>query len=746
MGVEQNTTPSEMIHKSSRLRLADTDETGLLKAFQWPPRFFKRQLISYEWENSPWICANFGARERPDKDTQRNDIAFFLQIEDNWTADTHRLNTILDLFHGESLQLLENGAALVPRNEIAIVIDGNISTGNPCLRSFQGGLTAAELLKYLCQQTEGPETFCLEFSIPYPVWRSTKTLAKDSRVKTTENEPLRASRDVTFLRKLAGSYEDADLVDGIYSSHMSVMVTGHDEARWTGVGFLESWFEAALDSPSPDMISCYESDVNGGCILDPLNRGKQEASMSSWLPRQYFLRVLELRLRQVLREWDLIIDNLTKRVQGMVKLHRGYLRDSYDLLALSCSHTDWDSVSQRSEDWEEGISHLKNLLDDLNQTIKETVRAGDAFMAADINFFLTADVRLEEVSDNYPYLAEIRRNINILRQLEIRLGSLQDSCSGLLKESVGFRETRIKVWSLDGTPRHPKSDYTNSREALRIGIDPEGQHGTTRKTQSVVAANDRGIYSLGGVHVNGEGNWNFGILFIIAGLSSHLTSMETLSKCLLLLVVAIPIALMIYASFLLAASLAGSGRLHSPEDLPQDPAFRDFQSEPGGQWIRVLSQKLDMIFGRCFSDSNELVEQRSGSATTEGVNRPGPGAGRVPHISVKFGGRRHQLKLIKTRKASNRSSSNPAKEPTPEQDDIENAYIPLCIPVECDSYPALEVISSEACQDDKTFFEALRNILKKRLKFTWDGLLCYVKLRQPIGMHYVKVKPSAQSL
>ncbi|KXH47345.1 hypothetical protein CSIM01_05282 [Colletotrichum simmondsii] len=697
MGIEKIKAPSDMIRKSSISRPRVGNDNHVHNAFQWPERFFLRNPISYKWENLPWIAAKLNGVPLT---SSGGEIAHFFESEQNWAADTYHTDAILDLFHGESLAMLQSDAEDVPTNKVALIIDGNISTGTPRLRPFKGGLSASEFLRELCEKsneaqlkryceaeacdalqsvdiidaerrllcvvdlsawtilslvgsspkslarvlgdfianyvrsrpsigvsfaTEGPQTFCLSFSFPYRAWRSTDVLAKDRRVKASDDEPLRGSRDVTFLRKLAGRHENVGLVDGIYSSHMSVMVTGYDEARWTGLGFLESWFEEILDDPSPDMISRYENDFSDGCLFDPLGRGKQEASISYWLPRMYFVCILEIRLRQVLQEWESLMWHLEKRVQDIAKCSREFLRERFGLLNFSSPRPDWNNVTQELEDWEVGIHDLKDVLDEIEQDIRETIRVGDLFMSADVNYFLNFDDRPDDGSRLILYLSQIRKSFKELRQLGMDLQNLQLSCRNLLEE-----------WTTS------RSSHNETKWAK-----PDSGHAPTQ----------------------------------------NVTSSES-------------------------------------------------------DWALIFARNLSRIFGTAILDdwaNDELSGQRA--AKVPGTTKhPGRKSNRFPHISVDFGGRVHHLKLLRSKISSSRPPNKP--EPASLQADSSEAnseaLIPLCVPIEYDLSPTLEMISSEKCQDDKTFFEALQNILKRRWKFTWDGLICYVKLRQPIGMHYVK--------
>lgn len=170
----------------------------------------------------------------------------------------------------------------------------------------------------------------MEFSLPYRAWRSTKELLRDERVKSSSGEPLRVSRDVSFLRQLVSDDQSGGNIDAIYSTQISCIVTGYDQWRWTAIVLAEAWFDEEVDedeNPPPDTLERYENDFQDslnsmpdGLIPDALCRGQIDATKSEWFPRPYFLRVLEVRLAQVYWEWGSVYYNMNRRCHSHVSL------------------------------------------------------------------------------------------------------------------------------------------------------------------------------------------------------------------------------------------------------------------------------------------------------------------------------------------------------------------------------------------------------------------------------------------
>ncbi|KZL83147.1 hypothetical protein CI238_06517 [Colletotrichum incanum] len=312
--------------------------------------------------------------------------------------------------------------------------------------------TIEELEKITKGLTEGPETFALEFSFPYWVWRKTKALKQDmNRVKDSDKGPLRSSRDVTFLRDLANpevSEQDAEV---LYSSHLSCIVTGYDQFRWTGIVFCESWFEEEVfNEPTPDSIARYEYDLQDvqeshdvSWLPDPLCRGKDDnaaKSRSKWLPRSYFIRVLEIRLDQIFQEWTGVLDNMELRIKGVAKRQKDLLQSMRKAARGSQAAANWKNALEDFEDIDDGFAPTKEVLRDLLQDIQAVVRSGDLFMTTDVNYFLNIQGHPVDGPDCLSHLSQIRKTFNKLRQLYQKLGDLQTTCKQMMKDGVAAKK------------------------------------------------------------------------------------------------------------------------------------------------------------------------------------------------------------------------------------------------------------------------------------------------------------------
>lgn len=163
----------------------------------------------------------------------------------------------------------------------------------------------------------------------------------DGRINKSTGKAVRSSRDVTFLRRFARFEEDRKDkdTDGIYATNISCIVTGYDQSRWTGLVLLETWYEEANDDPSPDMVARYENDFQDGMLLDPLCRGKDDVVKGKWSPRPYFIRVLEVRVVQVHREWASLFYHLQERMNALVSGLSHISRAIYSFQINTTDHT-----------------------------------------------------------------------------------------------------------------------------------------------------------------------------------------------------------------------------------------------------------------------------------------------------------------------------------------------------------------------------------------------------------------------
>ncbi|KAK7456630.1 hypothetical protein Landi51_01906 [Colletotrichum acutatum] len=513
---------------------------GQAGAFSWPPRFFRREAISENWENTPWVTAAVETKRETltseesveDNNTifltpeepGEEDTIFFLITEENWAADKSRVAPLVAFLQRATLEGFQQVNSHIPTDNIAMLIDGNFSESEIRPRQYLGALSALRLLEELQKKryrdnagdkevdfidaerrliyvvdlsrwavlalvgsapeslyrqlagfllnyilsrpclgvhfsTEGPETFVIEFSFPYWVWRTSKTLIRDHRAKSSDEKSLRSSLDVSFLRTLAGSQSDIEGIDAIYSSHVSCIVTGYDQFRWTCILLCEAWFEVeVIGLPTLDSIARYEGEQQDvaesfGVVKpsDPILRGKSDmfdSTAEMWLPRPYFLRALEIRLRQIYTEVDGVFNNIDRWMKGINEQHHRLLQRLHKSARDHQTATRWEDILDELDDFEESISDAEGIVKSLAQTVEEIVSSGNLFMTTDVNYFLHTEGRPGDMSACYPYLSQIRRIFSDFRKLRPRFDKLQTQYQEMIKHGKAARAKallRIKL-------------------------------------------------------------------------------------------------------------------------------------------------------------------------------------------------------------------------------------------------------------------------------------------------------------
>jgi hypothetical protein len=76
---------------------------------------------------------------------------------------------------------------------------------------------------------------------------------------------------------------------------ISYVVTGSDDWRFVGYAFVDQELDGLLIDQSEEDLA-----------FDQIAAGEIEAKFPIWRPRDHWVRVLEVRVEQVRREWELL--------------------------------------------------------------------------------------------------------------------------------------------------------------------------------------------------------------------------------------------------------------------------------------------------------------------------------------------------------------------------------------------------------------------------------------------------------
>jgi hypothetical protein len=180
----------------------------------------------------------------------------------------------------------------------------------------------------------GGRVFTLEFHLPYFVWRNE---AQKDRRKRADGSPLRSTKDLSFLTKpnQGRSYHQSGQ-SFLHEAQSSCVVTGYNNSIWTACSLTDTFYHSRHNSDdNEDMLPYYANDTDDTDdseeSWDPLTIGQCDANNPIWDPREYFLRILNVRLEQAKEEWLNIAYNLQEKLESYVSApDLRYISSFYD--------------------------------------------------------------------------------------------------------------------------------------------------------------------------------------------------------------------------------------------------------------------------------------------------------------------------------------------------------------------------------------------------------------------------------
>jgi hypothetical protein len=148
----------------------------------------------------------------------------------------------------------------------------------------------------------------MEFHLPFFALR--KTSPSDCSPTRAHGKRLRESKDLSFLKgqnTKPGEQENYC----IYQAQISCVVCGLDDWQWVAYAFVDT----EHDNDDDDLVDKATSleELNE----DPIACGL-DASLPIWKPRQYYLKVFEIRVKQTRQEWDQLVRKLVLDISEYV--------------------------------------------------------------------------------------------------------------------------------------------------------------------------------------------------------------------------------------------------------------------------------------------------------------------------------------------------------------------------------------------------------------------------------------------
>ncbi|KAI3398865.1 hypothetical protein diail_8374 [Diaporthe ilicicola] len=267
--------------------------------------------------------------------------------------------------------------------------------------------------------TTGFQNFALEFHLPFYACKKGPELVEDQRPKN-KKKPLRRTGNLQFLKLAPFRTEPRDSNDCIYEAQISVLVTGVDHWSWTAYAFIDTYYKGTGNRESVEYYVEQVEQVEYGPKPDPLTEGQYDAEPPVWRPREYFLRVLECRVKQVKREWHNTVFCILQRIEP-------HTQD--DLLSELYPEGQADDVLNKET--QIFFDKTIRLLQQMSYLISLTVDAWMRFMNVDLAYFSNLENLPGKKRTPAMLISEINKEVEDLLVLRKNLDHQRDLLHGL---------------------------------------------------------------------------------------------------------------------------------------------------------------------------------------------------------------------------------------------------------------------------------------------------------------------------
>jgi len=142
--------------------------------------------------------------------------------------------------------------------------------------------------------------------------------------------------DVSFLNSNSTSRQDKRRY-GIYDVRFSLLICGADHVDWTAFAFFESTASSDMEDACGDDYD-FEADPIASPNGDDPRSGFVDANIPIYDPREYYLRVMENRLRTGVKKCQ-------NTISWMERQFEEYVRPSRILELRTCSRHSGDTKS-----------------------------------------------------------------------------------------------------------------------------------------------------------------------------------------------------------------------------------------------------------------------------------------------------------------------------------------------------------------------------------------------------------------
>jgi hypothetical protein len=150
--------------------------------------------------------------------------------------------------------------------------------------------------------------FQMELHLPFFLLRMSKP--PESCIKVN-SKPPRQYTDLSFLKldTPKSQQQGTGEIWGLHEAQISYVVTGSDDWRWIGYAFVDTELDGLLTDLSEDDLS-----------FDRVAAGEIHAKSPLWRPRDHWVKVLDIRIEQVRKEWEYLVFKLEFAVNHYVRV------------------------------------------------------------------------------------------------------------------------------------------------------------------------------------------------------------------------------------------------------------------------------------------------------------------------------------------------------------------------------------------------------------------------------------------
>ncbi|KAH7109217.1 hypothetical protein EDB81DRAFT_930051 [Dactylonectria macrodidyma] len=295
------------------------------------------------------------------------------------------------------------------------------------------------------------QLFQLVFDLPCYVLRT----APRHRQPTDPREngkggPLREVIDLSFLQRSPLSPPPTEM-DYLCQAQISLLITGTHDSQWVAYFFVDTYFEDQDASESVEKYQELRGNDQNERHVDPLTGGQSDAPIPDLTPQEYFLIVIEPRLRQCKDEWHNTVTNMRHKIESYVNL--------CPLTSPGLSHSPTSQDPSTVTESRNAIIRTKRLLDQLAHVLKTTLNQWKS---------CNTDKMFATVPERSPrYLPELEYHFKQLEQDLGELEFLREMCEEY-KSDLSFHLKH--EGRLDVKDQNRKAGFTQVMSLVMLGL------------------------------------------------------------------------------------------------------------------------------------------------------------------------------------------------------------------------------------------------------------------------------------